>query len=212
MTTQMKRTWPSARGLAAALATTMLLAVAGCHVDEHKDGDNKDVKIETPFGGLHVNTNEAAVLADIGLPAYPGSQPEKKKDKDDGSADVNLSFGSFHLGVKAASYTTTDAPDKVEAFYRDQLKRYGDVIKCQNEKAVGTPTRTFEGLTCNTHEGTHVQVNEHPDKNSLELRTGSQQRQRIVEIEPNGGGTKFGLVLLELPKGSSGGESDDTRE
>jgi hypothetical protein len=174
--------------------TTMLMA--GCHVDEHKNGDGDNVKIETPFGGLQVRTNDAAVLQDIGLPAYPGAQVVKK-DKDDGSADVNMSFGSFHLGVKAASYRTSDSPDKVEAFYRNELKRYGDVIKCQNEKPVGTPTRTFD---------------EHPDRNALELRTGSEQRQRIVEIEPDGGGTKIGMVLLDLPKGSSGEENDDTRQ
>ncbi len=196
--------------LGAAMTAAMLLP-AGCHVDEHKNGDSDNVKIETPFGGLQVKTNDAAVLADIGLPAYPGAQPEKKKDDD--SADVNMSFGHFHLGVKATSYTTPDAPDKVEAFYRDQLKRYGDVIQCKNEKPVGTPARTAEGLTCNTREGTHVQVNEHSDKNSLELRTGSEQHERIVEIEPNGGGTKIGLVLLDLPKGSSSGdEDDDTRQ
>ena len=209
-----KRFGARARGVAMRLGTTMtaaaVLAMAGCHVEDHKNGDHKDVNIETPFGGLQVRTNDASVLQDIGLPAYPGAQLEKK-DSDDGSADVNMNFGRFHLGVKAASYRTPDSPDKVEAFYRDQMKRYGDVIKCQNEKPVGTPTRTVDGLTCNTREGTHVQVNEHPDKNSLELRTGSEQRQRIVEIEPQGGGTKIGLVLLELPK-TSGDENDDTRE
>ena len=122
-----------------------------------------------------------------------------KKDKDDGSADVDLNFGSYHLGVKAASYQTPDSPDKVEAFYRGALKRYGDVIACRNSNAVGKPVRTFEGLTCDSHEGNHVQVNDHPDKHSLELKTGSEQRQRIVEIEPNGGGTKFSLVALDLP-------------
>ena len=49
------------------------MLVAGCHVDEHKNGDSDNVKIETPFGGLQVRTNDAAVLADIGLPAYPGA-------------------------------------------------------------------------------------------------------------------------------------------
>ena len=199
-------------GVAAAMATAAMLLAAGCHVDEHKNGDQKDVRIETPFGGLQVKTNDAAVLQDIGLPAYPGAQVVKN-DNDNGSADVNMNFGSFHLGVKAASYQTSDAPDKVEAFYRDQLKHYGDVIACRNGKSVGQPERTFEGLTCNTHEGNHVQVNDHPSKNSLELKTGSERRQRIVEIGPDGSGTKFSLVALEVPgKSSSGAENDDTRQ
>src|ERR1039458_9327980 len=190
-----------------------LLALAGCHVDEHKNGDGDNVKIETPFGGLQVKTNDAAVRPDIGLPAYPGAQPKKKKDKDGGSADVDLNFGNFHLGVKAASYLTPDSQDKVEAFYRGALKRYGAVIACRDGSAVGKPVRTFEGLTCDAHEGNHVQVNDHPSKNSLELKTGSERRQRIVEIEPDGGGTKFSLVALEVPgKSSSGEENDDTRQ
>jgi hypothetical protein len=215
MTMRAKRMWAWSNGVTAAgivLTAAGLLAVAGCRVDEHKSGDGDNVKIETPFGGLQVQTNDAAVLAEIGLPGYPGAQPEKKKDKDDGSADVNLNFGSFHLGVKAASYLTPDPPDKVEAFYRDAQKRYGDVIACRDGSAVGKPVRTFEGLTCDAHEGNHVQVNAHPDKNSLELKTGSEQRQRIVEIEPDGGGTKFSLVMLDLPRRSGGEENDDTRQ
>jgi len=54
-----------------------------------------------------------------------------------------------------------------------------------------------------------------PDKHSLELKTGSAHgAQRIVEIEPDGGGTKFSLVALEVPPGksSSGAENDDTRQ
>jgi hypothetical protein len=217
MTMRTKRIWAPARGVAAVLGILLtgagLLLMAGCHVDEQKNGDSDKVRIETPFGGLQVKTNDAAVLADIGLPAYPGAQPEKKKDKDDGSADVDLNFGSFHLGVKAASYLTPDSPDKVEAFYRGALKRYGDVIACRDGSAVGKPVRTFEGLTCDAHEGNHVQVNAHPDKHSLELKTGSERRQRIVEIGPDGSGTKFSLVALEVPgKSSSGEENDDTRQ
>ena len=86
-------------------------------------------------------------------------------------------------------------------------------MRAGDGSAVGKPVRTFEGLTCDAHEGNHVQVNDHPSKNSLELKTGSEQRQRIVEIGPDGSGTKFSLVALEVPgKSSSGEENDDTRQ
>ena len=75
-----------------------------------------------------------------------------KKDKNNGAADVNMSFGSFQLRVKAASYRTPDSPDQVTAFYRKALGRYGDVIQCQNDKPVGTPTSTAEGLTCDNEK------------------------------------------------------------
>ena len=193
----------------AAVAAAMM---AGCQVDSHKNGNSDNVKIATPFGGLQVKTNDAVVLADIGLPAYPGAQAVKK-DNDNGAADVNMSFGSFQLRVKAASYRTSDPPSKVESFYRDGLKRYGDVIACRNHRADGTPTRTFQGLTCDSGDEGHINVNDNHNKNELQLKTGSKQHQRIVSIEPEGSGTKFGLVVLDLPgKMTSNHDYDDTRQ
>ena len=108
-----------------------------------------------------------------------------KKDKNNGAADVNMSFGSFQLRVKAASYRTQDSPDQVTAFYRKALGRYGDVIQCQNDKPVGTPTRTAEGLTCDNEKDNHVYVND-DESGKLELKAGSKQHQHIVAIDPDG--------------------------
>jgi hypothetical protein len=136
-----------------------------------------------------------------------------KKDKDDDAADVNMNFGSFHLRVKAVGYRTGDSPGKVEAFYRDGLKRYGDVIACRDGQPVGTPVKTLAGLTCDDKKQNHITVDDDSGKHSLELKAGSQQTQHIVEIDPDGSGTKFGLVALELPaKSSLGSEGDDTRQ
>ncbi len=171
--------------------------MSGCRIDSNKHGDNDNVKIATPFGGMSVKTNDS-VVDGIGLPVYPGAELVKKKDKDSGSADVNLSFGKFQLRVKAASYRSTDSPDKLTAFYREALKRYGDVIQCSNNKPVGTPTRTAEGLTCNDDHDNHVTVSDDMS-GKTELKTGSKQHQHIVAIDPEGSGTKFGLVALDLP-------------
>ena len=182
----------------AAVAMTALAAVlmSGCRVESDQHGDHDNVKIATPFGGMSVKTNDATVQEGLGLPVYPGAQLVKKKDKDDGAADVNFSFGKFQLRVKAASYTTPDAPDKVAAFYRKALGRYGDVIECQDDKTVGTPTHTAEGLTCS--EKTHVQ-GASDLSGKLELKAGSKQHQHVVGIDPEGSGTKLGLVALDLP-------------
>jgi hypothetical protein len=205
------------RLLAAASLATLLLT--GCHVTETGTGPNKKVDIGTPFGSMKVDTSDKGDLAAIGLSAYPGAVPVKGDDKDDANnADVNLSFGDFHLGVKAASYQTPDAPDKVLAFYRKDLHaRYGDVIECQNDKPVGTPTHTSQGLTCSDSKGTHVDtsdgsgkkgvsihgtlngINVNENHSNIELRSGSQLHQHIVGVDPQDGGTKIGLVLLDLP-------------
>src|SRR5580700_9843224 len=145
-----------------AVVATMIAAtvmMSGCRIESDKHGDNDNVKIATPFGGMTVKTNDAVVAEGLGLPVYPGAELVKK-DKDNGAADVNMSFGSFQLRVKAASYRTLDSPDKVAAFYRKALGRYGDVIQCQNNKPVGSPTQTTEGLTCDNEKQNHVYVND----------------------------------------------------
>ena len=84
------------------------------------------VQVDTPFGGIHVNTNQTTA-ADLGLPVYPGAQLVTDKDNDK-SADIHMGFGEWELRVKVVNYTTPDSQDKVVAFYKKALGRFGDVI------------------------------------------------------------------------------------
>ena len=198
-------------------------ALAGCHVnvDKGKNGEDKSVQVDTPFGGLHVNTDQTTA-ADLGLPVYPGAQPFVNDDMHK-SADVHMGFGEWQLRVRAVTYFTPDSQDKVAAFYKKALARYGDVLTCQNKQPVGTPTTTSEGLTCADNSGGHVNVNvgnedESNQKgrhysmgNGLELKAGSKRHQHIVGFEtPKDGQTRFTLVALDLPAGSddNSGKSD----
>ncbi len=193
------------------LAAATVFAVAllgGCRIESDKKGDNDNVKIATPFGGLQVKTNDAVVLGGIGLPEYPGATLVKK-DKDNGAADVNLSFGSFQLRVKAVSYRTPDSPDKVITFYRNALGRFGNVIECANDRPVGPLTHTTEGLTCDNEKDNHVTVNQ-DFSGKTELKAGSKQHQHIVAVDAEGSGTKFGLVMLDLPGHLS--DNDDNKQ
>jgi hypothetical protein len=194
------------------LAVAMILGVvlvSGCRIESDKHGDNQNVKIATPFGGMQVKTDENVVMEGVGLPPYPGAVLVKKEDKDknSGAADVNFSFGGFQLKVKALAYRTTDSPDQVAAFYRKALGRYGDVIQCQDNKAVGSPTRTAEGLTCDNEKENHISVSDDLS-GKRELKAGSKLHQHIVAIDPENGGTKFGLVALDLPGHISLGSDD----
>ncbi len=192
------------------LAGLGCMSTAGCRIDSHKQGEGDNVKIATPFGGMQVKTNDAAVKVGIGLPDYPGATLVKK-DKDNGAADINMSFGSFQLRVKAASYRTSDSSDKVQAFYKNALGRFGDVIQCSDSRPVGTPTRTAEGLTCDKDR--HQQISDNEDlPKKLELKAGSPQHQHIVAIEQDGGGTKFGLVALDLPGHISLGDKQQSSQ
>ncbi|MDR3763236.1 MAG: hypothetical protein P4M01_03990 [Acidobacteriota bacterium] len=186
------------------LMITLILPVTACKIESKGAGDHKDVKIETPFGGMKVNTDEAANVAEIGLAVYPGSSPVKE-DKDN-SADVDMHFGDFHLKVKAAGYTTPDSEAKVRAFYLKELAKFGDVLECRDKQPIGKLTKTREGLTCSDdNKGTKVHVSG-TDKAELELKAGSKLHQHIVGIEKKDSAIKYGLVALDLP--NTGTESN----
>jgi hypothetical protein len=107
------------------------------------------------------------------------------------------------LRVRAVTYATPDKQDQVLAFYKKALGRYGDVITCQNNAAVGTPAATSEGLNCSEDKSPKVQVDQGDyslGKGSLELKAGSKRHQHIVGFEsPRDGQTRFALVALDLP-------------
>ncbi len=160
---------------------------------------------------MQVKTNDNVDTAGLGLTPYPGAQVVKKaKGHDDGAADVNMSFGNFHLGVKAISYVTPDGADKVLAFYRKDLGKYGAVLQCDGKRAVGEPTRTAEGLTCSNDkesEGAHLKWGDEKGDHDIELRAGSKAHQHIVAVGKKDGETKIGLVALDLP--TNFGKHDD---
>jgi len=132
---------------AAVSALLAVLLLAGCRITNDKNGKNDNVDISTPFGSMKVKTNDNVDTSSIGITAYPGAVPVKDQDKDDDhSADINLSFGDFHLGVKAAGFQTSDQPDKVLAFYRKDLARYGDVIECKGDSPVGAGSETHQHI------------------------------------------------------------------
>jgi hypothetical protein len=209
----------SMRNAAALLGCLSLAAfVAGCrvHVDKDANGDEKKVQIDTPFGGIHVNTDQTSA-ADLGLPVYPGAEAVRDNDQDK-SADVHMGFGQWELRIKVVNYTTTDSQDKVVDFYKHALGRYGDVIACQNNSPVDKPTVTAEGLNCadndstvNVNTGNNNNYGYHKGSNGFELKAGSKRHQHIVGFESSAPGqTRFSLVALDLPFSSSSnqGKSD----
>ena len=191
-----------------ALGFAALLPLAGCHIETHKNGNGKDnVDIGTPFGSMHVKTDDKANGAQTGLTPYPGATLVKKDGDNDGAADVNMSFGGFQLGVHAVDLRTSDPPDKVLAFYKKDMSRYGTVITCRGREAVGTPVRTGEGLGCSADA--HHMTNTNFNSDHLELRAGSEKHQHIVGVHTEDGSTRIGLLALDLPSGLSHHDASD---
>ncbi len=184
----------------AILAATILLLATGCHiqVDKNANGKENNVKIDTPLGGLHVRSDDTSA-ADVGLPVYPGATIAADSDGDK-SADVHMGFGDWQLRVKVVNYQTPDTQDKVLAFYQKALGRYGDVIHCQGNQPIGTPTVTQEGLTCAEDNGKEQHVDISEISEDVTLRAGSRHHQHLLAIkQSNGSGTRFTLIELQLP-------------
>lgn len=197
--------------LSAVLITGMALAGCRVQVDKGANGEDKQVRVDTPFGGVHVNTDQTSA-ADLGLPVYPGAEEIKGEDQHK-SADVHLGFGEWELRVRAVSYGTSDKRDQVAAFYKKALGRYGEVITCQGNTPVGTPTATSEGLTCqdDKHSGVKIDAKGYnTDYSSFSLKAGSKRHQHIVGFDDSKDGqTRFALVALDLPTGMDGSDKSD---
>jgi len=196
----------------AALAVGLALAaaLAGCRVNVQKDasGQEKTVQVDTPFGGIHVNTDQTTA-ADLGLPAYPGAELVRDSDKDR-SADVHMGFGEWELRVRAVNYATTDSKEQVTAFYKKALGRYGDVLICQGNAPVGSPSATSEGLTCNDSNSANVKIdNNGYGAGNLELKAGSRRHQHVIGFrDPKDGKTQFTMIMLDLPAAMDKSKSD----
>lgn len=175
-----------------AVAFASWLTVLACTVDvKDHDGNNSKVDIQTPVGGIHVD--EEANVKDTGLAVYPGARKKEKTDHDSKSANVNISSGFFGVKVVALEYESDDPPSKVQAFYQDQLKKFGRVIQCRTSKH-GDDLDVKVG-----HENGKREVSCKGDNsgNTVELKVGTEDDQHLVSVEPQGNGTDFALVYIQ---------------
>ena len=170
------------------LLVGLLYPACSVNVKKEANGQDKQVDIKTPVGGIH--DSNGADVADVGLPVYPGAHlKENDSDDNDKSANVNISGFGFGVKVVALEYQSDDSPAKLIAFYKDQLKKYGNVLECKSSGHVGVNTkwsdRSGHELTCEGGNGDHV-----------ELKVGTKENQHIVAVGPEGKGSTFSLVYV----------------
>ena len=190
------------RLVAAVASFTALLLLSGCSVNVKKEpnGQDKQVDINTLVGGIHVS--QQADVSDIGLAVYPGARlKQKDSDGSDKSANVNISGFGFGIKVVALEYESDDAPAKVLSFYKDQLKKYGNVLECHTTH-LDLGTRVGH-VNVETKLGTHDSTNhsnelscEGDHGSNIELKVGKKDDQHIVAVEPEGKGSSFSLVYV----------------
>lgn len=176
------------------------VAFAGCFtvlactvsVKDHDGGENSKVDIETPIGGIHVN--EEANVRDTGLAVYPGARQKPRTDGDSKSANVNISSGFFGVKVVAIEYESDDPPSKVLTFYRDQMKKFGSVVECRTDKHGGD----LDVKAGDHHDSSRpVSCEGNNSGKVVELKTGTEDNQHLVSVEPEGNGSDFALVYIQ---------------
>lgn len=182
------------RSLIAATVALLVLSACSVNVKKEQNGEDKQVDINTFLGGIHVS--KQADVADTGLPLYPGARL-KKKDADGGDKSANVNISGFGVGIKvvALEYESDDPPGKILSYYRDQLKKYGNVLECHTSGHFSVDAGPKSGshgskdtsndLSCEGGEG-----------NNTELKAGRKNDQHIVAVEPDGKGSSFSLVYV----------------
>jgi hypothetical protein len=189
-------------------ALVVLVFLAGCSVsvrDHDNEHGEKNVDIKTPLGSLKVR-NEANP-ADTGLSVYPGARRKEKgsdqSDSDTHAANVNISSSLFGVKVVAIEYTTDDQPDKVKAYYRKELGKWGKVLECPGGSGESFSIHDDDSDSDDSHSKELTCGTEKADGKTIELKAGTKERQHIVAVKPNGKGTDFGLVYV-VTRGKEG--------
>ena len=171
----------------AVLAT--LMPACSINVKKEKSGEDKQVDIDTPVGGIHVSKDANA--GDVGLAIYPGARLKQDDSKgDDKSANVNISSFGFGLKVVALEYQSDDSPAKLVAYYKDELKKYGKVLECHTSHVGVNPDMK------DSDHGSHELTCEGSSGSNVELKVGTKENQHIVAVEPDGKGSSFSLVYV----------------
>jgi len=176
-------------GLILAAAAVTLLSGCSINVKKEKNGEDKQVDISTPVGGIHVS--KGVNPEDVGIPVYPGARLKQKDSSgDDKSANVNISGFGYGLKVAALEYESSDSPGKVVAYYKEQLRKYGNVIVCHtNRLDVNADIKDQE-------HGSHELSCEGTTGVNVELKVGTKENQHLVSVEPEGSGSSFSLVYV----------------
>jgi len=185
--------------LSSLLVLTAVVALSACvNVKKGENGDNVDVK--TPFGSVSVRTDQVKP-EETGLNVYPGSRLVPKHGNDHDQANVNISSPWGQLKVIALNYHSDDSPEKVLDWYRKDLQqKYGKFLECKggDVSVHGRDADQGNQLTCGSERSNGKDFTfSSSDSKTLELKTGTNDKQHIVAVKPEDGGSNIALVYVQ---------------
>ncbi|MBI2819226.1 MAG: zinc ribbon domain-containing protein [Acidobacteria bacterium] len=104
-------------GLGILAGAAVMFGIWGLSRAVHVDPSGENVRIETPMGAMTMGKTEVTE-AELGMAIYPGASAEQ------GSLRIGTAEGSMGTFV----FRTSDSPEQVLEFYRDQLGQTVDVV------------------------------------------------------------------------------------
>jgi hypothetical protein len=174
-------------------ATVMLVAVVSTLAAQDKndksDKNDDSFDVRSSVGDMHLGKDADARAAGFAL--YPGARVRHEEKND--PINFGIFMAAFGFKIVAVKYESDDAPDKVIAFYREKLKKYGKVLECHNAKDKD------EGATVDDDEKSkELKCSGDNTGPVTELKVGTQNNQHVVAVEaPEGhGGSTFALVYV----------------
>jgi len=141
--------------------------------------------------GIYFDAEPSA--KDVGLPIYPGARPHRDKDENQSSVKFGLWGGSFAFKLAVVKLESSDSPQKVAAFYKKALAKYGTVLDCgasSSEARDKNQSQPSNQITCETDK---------PGPGEMTMKAGTKEKQHIVGIQPSGAGSILELVYVESP-------------
>jgi hypothetical protein len=171
-----------------ALFFVVLAAALPLAAQDPKDSSSQQSSSDNDSIGFNLGKNASA--KDVGLPIYPGARRHKDDANDSSALNMGLWGGSAGFKLFVLKMESSDAPEKVAAFYRKALAKYGTVLDCSNASASTSSddAKNSKKLTCE---------DEKPKPHEISLKAGTKEKQHAVGVEPNGSGTTFQLVYIE---------------
>lgn len=140
--------------------------------------------------GAGVVISPEAKPKDVGLTIYPGSKPHKEKDSDSTSANLGLWGGGSGFKLAIVKMETADSPERVAAYYKKALAKFGPVLDCSKISGNSENTAKEDSskvLTCGDDK---------PESGGMLFKSGTKEKQHIVGIQPLGNGTYYQLIYV----------------
>jgi len=166
------------------IASLVVCAAALFTANAQADGINAGLEIQ-----------DKITVADLGLPAYPGAVPQLDEKEDKPGVGFSLWGGSFGIKLQVLKFRSSDSVDKVSAFYRDAMSRYGKVLDCsvstaEDEQPKDKSDKKSIRLRCSKDD---------VKSGKLVFKVGTDDKHfRLVSIQRESDGTHFQLLNLAV--------------